>query len=43
MADRKHASKHGAQNINNSISNMPGKSKIQKPDNTNEVMEEENV
>ena len=44
MADRKHASKRGAQNINNSISNMPakpGKSKIQKPDYTNEVMEEE--
>ena len=44
MADRKQASKRGAQNINNSISNTPakpGKSKIQKPDNTNEVMEGE--
>ena len=44
MADRKHDPNHGAQNINNSISNTPakpGKSKIQKPDNTNEVMEEE--
>lgn len=44
MADRKHATKRGAQNINNSFSNTPaklGKSKNQKPNNTNEVMEEE--
>ena len=44
MADRKHISKCGAQNINNSVSDTPtkpGKSKIQKPNNTNEVMEEE--
>ena len=44
MADRKHATKRGAQNINNSFSNTPAKpakSKNQRHNDTNEVMEEE--
>ena len=45
MMPTKHATKHGAQNLNHSTTNTPSKpvkSKIPKPNETREVMEEDN-